>query len=267
MPIDYLDPSRSGDLAYQREQRTMALDRELNYDIAGYNGNAARIQARAQRYGADRGRLHSELDAAAGRHELDPWYQLNSQAAFAAREAERGRNDMLSARAEAAQYPSGLHTPSPSPNGSTAPDYLAPRQTGYAPQAPSPIYGDHSQDGQPMRRPENIGFFGATASNDPYNPGWKPVNNATASVANDRPQAFPAVSSTQAGRANYQSYLDTLDANNREFQDRMRAQRLVSARGQHETVGAGYNPHTRQPYRSYSSTPMSSGELANLNGY
>lgn len=77
MPIDYLDPRRSGDLEYQRGLRTAALDRELQYDIPAYNGNVAKMQARGLQYGRDRQRLNSQLDSGG----FDPLYAINAQSA------------------------------------------------------------------------------------------------------------------------------------------------------------------------------------------
>ncbi len=62
--IDYLDPTLTGDLEYQRRQRTLALDRDLQYDMTMYGGDQKRVQARQLRYIADKNRLNSEFNAA-----------------------------------------------------------------------------------------------------------------------------------------------------------------------------------------------------------
>ena len=81
MPIDYLSGSNAGDLNYQRQARTQALDRELGYDMAGYGGNLPKMQARQAQYGRDVGRLNSSLDAGAGNGELDPLFAVNASRA------------------------------------------------------------------------------------------------------------------------------------------------------------------------------------------
>lgn len=85
MPIDYLDPQRTGDLNYRRGLRTAALDRELQYDMPSYGGNLAKMQARGLQYGRDRNRMNSELDSEG----LDPLYSLNAQSAQMVRDTPR----------------------------------------------------------------------------------------------------------------------------------------------------------------------------------
>jgi hypothetical protein len=79
--IDYLDPSQAGNLDFQRRQKTLALDRQLQYDMTLYGGDQKKIQARQLQYVADKNRLNSELNAGQDAGIYDPLYDQNAQAA------------------------------------------------------------------------------------------------------------------------------------------------------------------------------------------
>lgn len=260
--IDYLDPSRAGDLTFQRQQRTAELDRELGYDIAGYGGNQQRIQARGQQYGRDRGRLNDELDAAG----LDPFYGRNQQAYVGAQNASRGLRDQ--ARAAVSQ-PSYFSTPQSSgaPGGGFSPaqtslmkyggaqgTFESPANAGFTPGAPRRINADAMQ---PTPKPDGADYSTAGQNQQPrtddlakyggvYNGGrWQAYGAPNASLANDRPQQF--FNSEIAGRRNYQDYLGTLQRNEADFQANQKSERQQRLRGSLMTNYAGRNSRTGMP--------------------
>lgn len=214
--IDYLDPNRSGDLNYQRQQRTAALDRELGYDVSGYGGNQQKIQARGQQYGRDLNYMKQSLDAEG----LDPLYGLNQQAFMQARNS---RNT-----ADSGQHPAGWVNPAlnqPSYQ-SSAPRESSAVQAGATWQPPKLPGADYSMAGKSQEpRSDNLAKYGGFYSGGK----WNAYSGPTASVANDRPQQF--FDSTSAGRGNYQDYLDTIQRTNAEYQAAQKRERQQRLRG------------------------------------